>query len=186
MKEPQTTMNRPPTAWEELPRDTDDLLAWRQTAFTAAKDKYHANHNNIETVLQTGEAFGRAVYRTHLQKNQDWDLTELCSEVSTLLGPLGDSFEITGGQQDMATTFLRRHPLVHNPLDWPLDSLFTYGTLRGLFLSAYPHGELVAEPNLDERHPASLVFKLHPSGLDRFTRERVKDAYSFMKRHEQP
>ena len=189
MEENQQTHMTPsqPLDWETTTYNPDTLRTWRNTAFNAAKDKYHHNHDNIETILQTGEAFGRAVYDAHLQRTHDWDLDDLCTEINTLFLPLGDSFEITGGHHDMALTFLRRHTLVHNHQDWPLDTLFTYGTLRGLFLSAFPHGELIVQSEmLNDHHPSSLMFKLHPSSLDRLTRERVKEAYSIMNRHEQP
>jgi hypothetical protein len=185
MDEPVTTMKHPHAADEDT--TTQQLRTWRDTAFTAALDKYHATHDNIETILQTGEAFGRALYHTHIPNTHDWDLDDLCTEITTLLTPLGDSFEITGGQHDMIATFLRRNPLTSNPQEKPLDSLFTYATIRGLFLSAFPQGELVITPRpSDHDHPGSLIFKLHPSSLDRLTRERVKDAYTVLNHHEQP
>ncbi len=187
MEEPVTTMKRPLPEWESTVDASDHLLTWRDSAFAAAMEKFHSCHENIETVLQTGEAFGRAIFHTYLEKTREWDLDQWCTEVTQLLLPLGDAFEITGGQHDMVATFLRRHPLSRLPQEKPLESLFTYGTMRGLFLSAFPHGELVVSPQpLEEEHPSALIFKLHPSSLDRLTRERVKDAYSVMKRHEQP
>ena len=187
MEKPVTTMKRPLPGWESADHATGRLLTWRDSAFTAAMEKFHTSHENIETVLQTGEAFGRAIFHTYLEKTQEWDLDQWCMEVTQILSPFGDAFEITGGQHDMVAAFLRRHPLAHLPREKPLESLFTYGTLRGLFLSAFPHGELVVSPQpSEEEHPGALIFKLHPSSLDRLTRERVKDAYSVMKRHEHP
>lgn len=187
MKEPITTMKRPLPSWESLPDNASGLRSWRDSAFHAALEKFHAGHGNAEAILQTGEAFGRAIFSSHLADTTDWDLEQWCTEVSELLAPLGDSFALTGGRHDVVATFLRRNPLTHHRLDRPLESLFTYGTLRGLFLSAFPEGELVVSPSPSgDDSPGSLMFKLHPSSLDRLARERVKEAYSVMNRHDTP
>ncbi len=188
MKEPTTTMKRPLPSWESLPDNASGLQSWRDSAFAAAMAKFQASHGNAEAVLQTGEAFGRAIFSNHLADTTDRDLEQWCAEVSNLLAPLGDSFALTSARHDVVATFLRRNPLTHHRLDRPLESLFTYGTLRGLFLSAFPEGELVVAPSSPsgDDSPGSLMFKLHPSSLDRLARERVKDAYSVMNRHDTP
>jgi len=187
MKEPITAMKRPLPPWESTMDDTRGLRSWRESAFTAAMEKFNASHGNVETILQTGEAFGRAIFSSYLAGSEDWILEQWCTEVSQLLAPLGDAFALTGGQHDVVATFLRRRPLASHRQDRPLDSLFTYGTLRGLFISAFPDGELVVKPEpMGEDTPGSLMFKLHPSSIDRLARERVKDTYSVMNRHDTP
>lgn len=185
MHEPVTTMKQHQTHVETI-NDPDQLQAWRETAFTAALQKYKANHDNIETILQTGEAFGRAIHSAHLTRTDEWNLDDWCTEASRLLAPLGDAFSVTHAQSDVVATFLRRNPLTHQHHNDPLDALFTYGTLRGLFRSAFPDGELVLTRPTTTDTPASLYFKLHPSSLDRLTRERVKESISVMNRHDTP
>jgi hypothetical protein len=183
MSEPVTTMRKTPPAITDT--KDPDLREWRDSAFTAAMEKFHHNHDNIEAILQTGEAFGRAVHSAHLNRTREWPLDEWCTEVSHLLAPLGDSFAITGARHDVVATFLRRNPLASHPHDVSLDALFTYATLRGLFRSAFPGGEVVLDEGTPE-HPGALFFKLHPSSLDRLTRERVKDTITVMYRHDSP
>jgi hypothetical protein len=166
---------------EELTED-EQITKWRDSAFNAALEKLEKPHGNVETVMQTGEAFGRGLFAQRLkEKSPDWTIkTWLEATEDDVFKPLGTEFTFTKIAQDVATTFIQRDPLRQISKESTIASLFTYGVVRGLFLSAFPKGELLINGKTTIDQP-EFIFKTHASIKDRFERERVKRTFTTIK-----
>jgi hypothetical protein len=168
---------------EEEESELEKIKKWRDSAFQAAVEKRQEMHGNPETVMQTGEAFGRGLFSQRLQeKSPDWTMKEwfeLTKE--NVLKPLGNEFTFTKISPDIATTFMNRNPLKRKSDEDDVASLFTYGVMRGLFLSAFPKGELLLKQENTDDHP-EFIFKTYASLQDKFERERVKRLFSTEKK----
>jgi hypothetical protein len=163
--------------------EAEQIKKWRDSAFHAAMEKLQEKHGNAETVMQIGEAFGRGLFSQRLKdKSPEWTIkTWLESTEEDIIIPLGAEFVFTKVSHDVATTFLNRDPLRQYSKDSTMASLFDYGVLRGLFLSAFPKGELLL---LEEKNTKQLEFsfKTTASAKDRFERERVKRTFTPLKK----
>jgi hypothetical protein len=169
-------------SWEETVSPEEQMIKWRDNAFHAAMEKLRETHGNTETVLQTGEAFGRGLFSQQLQeRSPHWTMNKWLEKTKQdVLKPLGSEFTFTKLSDDTATTFLNRDPLIHRSKESTVASLFTYGVMRGLFLSAFPKGELLLhEPSGTDQQ--EFIFKTHASANDRFERERIKRVLSSLK-----
>ena len=169
----------PQTSWEDTVKEEERLRRWRESAFSVAMEKLKASHGNLETVMRTGEAFGRGLYSRQLKEQiSPWTMQHWLERATEdVLKPLGAEFTFTKISDDVATTFLERDPLNRQSKENTVASLFTYGVMRGLFLSAFPSGELlVHEKQTTEKQ--EFVFKTHASLHDKFERERVKRTFS--------
>jgi hypothetical protein len=163
--------------------ELEKIKKWRDSAFHAAVEKLTEMHGNPETVMQTGEAFGRGLFSQRLQeKSPDWTMKEwLELTKENVLKPLGNEFTFTKISPDIATTFMNRNPLKRKSEENEIASLFTYGVMRGLFLSAFPKGELLLKQENMADHP-EFIFKTFASFQDKFERERVKRMFSTEKK----
>jgi hypothetical protein len=184
MEQPETKKKQDiQQSWEEEISEEEQILKWRESAFQAAVEKLKETPGNSETVMQTGEAFGRGLFEQQLkERTQDWTMTKWLEKTEEdVFKPLGSEFTFTKISEDIATTFLNRDPLHRMSKESTIASLFTYGVMRGLFLSAFPKGELLFHENsiADQQE---FVFKTHASIKDRFERERVKRAFTSLKR----
>jgi hypothetical protein len=171
-------------SWEEKTSSEEQIMKWRESAFQAAVEKLKETpEGNPETVMQTGEAFGRGLFEQQLKERQpDWTITKWLQKTEEdVFKPLGTEFVFTKISEDTATTFLNRDPLRRMSKESTVASLFTYGVMRGLFLSAFPKGELLFHEN-NVADQQEFVFKTHASAKDRFERERVKRAFTSLKR----
>jgi hypothetical protein len=168
---------------EEKTSDTEQMMKWRDSAFKAAVEKLQETSGNPETVMQTGEAFGRGLFEQQLkEKSPEWTMTKWLEKTEEdVFKPLGTEFTFTKISDDIAATFVNRDPLRQVSKESTVASLFNYGVMRGLFLSAFPKGELLCHENsiADQQE---FIFKTHASARDRFERERVKRAFSAVKR----
>jgi hypothetical protein len=177
-KKPNTDIS-----WEEDLSEEEQIAKWRDSAFHAALEKLQAEHGNTETVIQTGEAFGRGLYACRVKdKSMDWTIKgwrEIIEE--DVFKPLGTEFTFTKISQDVATTFMNRDPLKQMHKESTVASLFNYGVMRGLFLSAFPKGELLINGSETADQP-EFIFKTHASAKDRFERERVKRVFTTLKK----
>jgi len=170
-------------SWEEKISEDEQLMKWRDSAFHAAVEKLQETQGNAETVMQTGEAFGRGLFAQQVQElSPELTITRWLEKTEEdVFKPLGTEFTFTKISEDTATTFLNRDPLNNRLKEDTVASLFTYGVMRGLFLSAFPKGELLFHETsmADQRE---FIFKAHASAKDRFERERVKRVFSSLKR----
>jgi hypothetical protein len=167
-----------PHSWEEASNE-EPITKWRDTAFQAAVEKLHETHGKYETVMQTGEAFGRGLFVDQLRgQSSEWTTKKWVETAEKdVLRPLGTEFTFTKISDDTVTVFLNRNPRHHRSDENAVSSVFTYGAMRGLFLSAFPKGELLLhEPTTGDQQ--ELIFKTHASAIDKFERERVKRALS--------
>jgi len=169
-------------SWEEKPSNERQIDKWKDSAFHVAVEKLQEDHGDPETVMRTGEAFGRGLYSQQLkEQSASWTLKkwlELSEE--DVFKPLGTEFIFTKISDDAAATFLNRNPLKFKSKENTVEPLFTYGVMRGLFLSAFPNGELLFDENETADHK-KIIFKTHASAKDRFERERVKRLFTLLK-----
>ena len=95
--------------------------------------------------MQTGEAFGRGLFEDSIkEKPEKWTMEEwLSSTVEHIFNPLGNAFTFSEIADDEVKSLMTRCPLHENTNEPHVASLFTYGFMRGLLLSAFPHGELL-------------------------------------------
>jgi hypothetical protein len=182
----QPTIEKKPNtdiSWEEDLSDEEQIGKWRDSAFHAALEKLQAEHGNTETVIRTGEAFGRGLYTCRVkEKSLDWTIKgwrEIIEE--EVFKPLGTEFTFTKISHDVATTFMNRDPLKQMHKESTVASLFNYGVMRGLFLSAFPKGELLINGSETTDQP-EFIFKTHASAIDRYERERVKRVFTTLKK----
>lgn len=169
-------------SWEDDLTDRENLMDWRKSAFQAAMDKLQRDHGTSDTVMQTGEAFGRGVFAQKIkEKSADWTIKEWLSEIEKdVLKPLGSEFTFTKVSHDVAATFMNRDPHKNMLADRSIDSLFNLGVIRGLFLSAFPKGELVLGETTTLQQP-ELLLKIHPSAKDKLERERILEKFTDVK-----
>jgi hypothetical protein len=161
----------------------EKILKWRDSAFHAALQKFQDGHDNAETVMRTAEAFGRGLYSQRLkEKTLDGTIKEWLEVTQEdIMRPFGAEFTFTKVSQDVAQTFMNRDPLQQLSKQSTVASLFDYGVLRGLFLSAFPKGELLLKETTSANQ-LEFIFKTNASVRDRFERERVKRMFTPVKK----
>lgn len=176
-------MQVPPISWEDSNADEEQLSDWYNNAFQAAVEKLQTEHGNPDTVLRMGEAFGRGLYAQRLkEKSPDWTLKEWVEELQNdVCKPLGTEFTFTKVSPDVATTFMNRNPLTVATQEHNAASLFNFGVMRGLFLSAFPKGELLINEE-KAAYQSEFIFKAYGSAKDKFERERVLRTFTFLKK----
>ncbi len=172
-----------PSSWEDALTEHESLSDWRRSAFTAAMEKLGERHSDPDSVMRMGEAFGRGLFAQRIKdKSPQWTMKEWLSELEKdVWGPLGTEFTFTKVSPDVATTFLNRNPLA-NREEQSVSALFTFGVMRGLFLSAFPQGELLIG-ELNNNHP-EVIFKTAASAKDKLGREQVIRALTMMKKED--
>ena len=173
-------------SWEEEVSDSKHITKWRTSAFEAALEKLKETQGSAEAVMRTGEAFGRGLFAQQIQeKSSDWTMQRwLKATEEDVLKPLGNEFTFTNISRDAATILMKRDPLRNLSHEASTASLFTYGALRGLFLSAFPKGELLVEKKAtpDQHTSMELLFKTQASAKDKCERERVKHLFTLFEK----
>jgi hypothetical protein len=171
--------------WEIEINRSEEIPKRLETAFSVAFGKLLDTQGDIESVLQTGEAFGRGLFTEFVQKKpHDWDIKEwLDVTIENLFSPMGTSFILAELGLDKARTVMTQCDL-HGKSDEPyVASLFTYGCMRGMLLSAFPKGELIMGKSIDVGSPMTeFTFKTIASYNDRFERQRVKNLFKTPKK----
>ena len=172
--------------WIDEPDVIEDITKRRDTAFNVAIGRLLDSNGNLETVMQTGEAFGRGLFEDYIkEKPQEWTIEEwVNSMVECIFNPLGDDFtfsKITNGE---VISLLTRCSLQENTNESNVASLFTYGFIRGLLLSAFPRGELIMGDTTGEERSrmTEYIFKTNALYKDKFERERVKSSFNITKK----
>lgn len=165
-------------SWEDDLPEHERIVDWRDSAFEAAVDHLQKEHGNADTVIRMGEAFGRGLFAQKLkEKSAEWTIKEWLQETEKdVFKPLGSEFTFTRVTHDVATTFMDRNPVKQKPSDSTVESLFNLGVMRGLFLSAFPKGELVLSETTSVHQP-EFMLKTYASAWDRFERERVLERF---------
>lgn len=180
-KKPETNL-----PWEEEFLDTEQITKWRDSAFQAALEKLQETHGNAEAVMRTGEAFGRGLFAQQFQeKSTEWTINKwLQATEEDAFKPLGTEFTFTDISHDAAKILMKRDPLRNLSKERSATSLFTYGAIRGLFLSAFPKGELLIgeQKTPDQQSSMELIFKTQASVKDKFERERVKQLFTLLEK----
>ncbi|MBN2600091.1 MAG: hypothetical protein JXA75_06080 [Candidatus Thermoplasmatota archaeon] len=176
-----------PGSWEDASFEKEQLTQWQESAFHAAVEKLHTEHGTPDSAMRMGEAFGRGLYAQRLKdKGSEWTINEWLREIEKdVCKPLGTEFTFTKISPDVATTFMNRHPLAQTAQEQTAASLFNYGVLRGLFLSAFPKGELVLRDRKNEEDLA-VIFKTYASAKDKLERDRVIHAFTVLKKEDSP
>lgn len=169
------------TVWITQPNETEMLLKRREIAFNVAKGKLADSNGNIETVMQTAEAFGRGLFEDYLKKDSnDWSMDSWVKPmVENVFNPMGTGATFTKITEDEAKSLIFRCPLHENSGEPQMASLFTYGFLRGMLVSAFPDGELLMGSSIAHGAPMiEFIFKADATGDDRIERERVKKLFT--------
>jgi hypothetical protein len=177
-KKPNTDIS-----WQEDLSEEEQIAKWRDSAFHTMLEKLQVEHGNTETVIRTGEAFGRGLYACRVkEKPLGWTIKGGLETIEEdVFKPLGTEFTFTKSSQDVATTFINRDPLKQMHKESTIASLFNYGVMHGLFLSAFPKGELLVNGSEIADQP-EFICKTHASAKDRFERERVKRVFTASKK----
>jgi hypothetical protein len=171
-------------SWEDITPEEKQISSWYDSAFHAALDKLEQDHRNAaDTIMRLGEAFGRGLYTQRLkEKSPQWTIKDWVGELQKdVYKPLGSEFIFTKISPDVATTFKARNPLIQLPQEHAAATLFDFGVMRGLFLSAFPKGELLLNKEKTVDHPG-FIFKAYASARDKCERERVIRLFTFLKK----
>lgn len=171
--------------WDTRPSKSEEISKRRDTAFTVALGKLLDTHGNIEAVMQTGEAFGRGLFAEFLQeKSEEWTMEKwLDVTMENIFDPMGTSFTLAEIENDKARSLMTQCLLHENSEEPHAASLFTYGFIRGLLLSAFPKGELLMGSTMALGAPVTeFTFKTTASYKDRFERQRVKNLFTTTKK----
>ena len=97
--------------------------------------------------------------------------------VENIFNPMGTAATFTEITEDEAKSFVFRYNTLteDESTDPYLSSLFTYGFLRGILLSAFPDGELIMKSSMAEGAQVDeFTFKAKITDEDRFEPERIK------------
>lgn len=173
-------------SWEDVIPEEKQISNWYDSAFHAALTKLDQDHGNAaDTVMRLGEAFGRGLYTQRLKdKSPKWTIKDWVGELQKdVYKPLGSEFTFTENTPDVATTFKARNPLqqLSQKHAAAATTLFDFGVLRGLFLSAFPKGELLLNKERPIDHP-EFIFKAYASARDKCERERVIRMFTILKK----
>jgi len=173
-------------AWDtRLDIISEEISKRRDTAFSVALGKLLDTHGNTESIMQTGEAFGRGLFAEFMQEKPDeWTMKEwLDVAMEHIFNPMGTSFTLAEIENDGARSLMTQCLLHENSEELHAASLFTYGFIRGLFLSAFPKGELLMGGTMALGSPVTeFTFKTTASYKDRFERQRVKNLFTTTKK----
>ena len=140
------------------PKEIKKIVEKKQQALKIAKEKVQ-NNGKIESALFTGEAFGRALFEEYLKnKAKKWTIEKwLKPVVENIFNPMGMGAtftEITNSQ--IKTLIFRYNNVFEEQNNQYINSLFTYGYLRGMFLSAFPNGELILKSSMAMGAPMDI------------------------------
>lgn len=172
-------------SWEDTDPIRQGITEWQESAFHAALEKLQEKHGTPDTVMRMGEAFGRGLYAQRIkEKPAEWTIREWIDEIQKdVCTPLGTEFTFTKVSHDVATTFMNRNPLLQKSQEHAAASLFNFGVMRGLFLSAFPKGELLVNILKDDHQP-EFIFKTHASAKDKLEREHTIRTFTFLNKED--
>jgi len=139
--------------WLTQPKETEKLIKRRSIALNIAKGKLNDSGGKIHTAIQTAEAFGRGLFTERISKNtKNWTIEKWLKPVAKeIFNPMGTAATFTEITNDQAKSLIFKYPTNNNESEEPyMSSIFTYGLLKGVFLSAFPNGELIMNSTMAE------------------------------------
>ena len=169
------------TVWITQPNETKALLKRREIAFDVAKGKLADSNGNIETVMQTAEAFGRGLFEDYIKKESGSGSMDswVRPMVKNVFNPMGTGATFTKITEDEAKSLIFKCPLHEDSGEPQMASLFTYGFLRGMLVSAFPGGELLMGSSMAHGAPMiEFTFKADATEEERMERERIKKLFT--------
>ena len=178
-------ISKDPMVWVSELHKPEEISKRADTAFNVALEKLLETHGTAETVMQTGEAFGRGLFAEFIQEKPEvWTMKEWLDVITeTILEPMGNSFTLAEVETDKARSLMTQCSLQEKIDETHVASIFTYGCIRGLFLSAFPNGELLMGSTMALGAPVTeFTFKSNASYKDRFERQRVKNLFAITKK----
>ena len=164
------------TVWMTQPDESDILMKRRDIAFDITKEKL-TESGNIETAMQTAEAFGRGLFSDFIKSESAiWTMDTWIEPMAEhILNPMGTGATFTNITEDEATSLIFRCRLHEETEEPHMASLFTYGFLRGMLRSAFPSGELLMGSSMAQGAPMiELTFKTRATDKEKWERERIK------------
>jgi len=137
--------------WITQPKKIDQFIKRKEIAFKIAKGKIEDNGGKIQPAIQTAEAFGRSLFEEYLKgETNDWTIQKWLEPlVKNIFNPMGTGATITNITDNQAESFVFNYYLNSEEKSDPyLTSIFNYGILKGVFLSAFPNGELLMKNSM--------------------------------------
>jgi len=168
------------SVWITQPNESENILKRRNVAFNVAKGKTADSGGKIETAMQTAEAFGRGLFEEFIKnESQEWTVSDWVKPVvKNVFNPMGTGATFTKISDEEAKSLVFRYTQ-KNDDDPKLASLFNYGFLRGMLLSAFPDGELVMQSSMVQGAQVDeFIFKANTTDKDRAERERIKKSFT--------
>ena len=169
------------TIWTTQPHETHKIVKRAETALSVAKWKFEESHGNLELVMQTAEAFGRGLFAERMKdKPKGWTMAQWVeSTTREILNPLGTEATFTKITNNKVKSVMNRTLLQEESTEPEITSLFTYGFMRGILLSAFPKGELLVGSTMAQGAPMTeLIFKTKATEEEKAERERVKSFFA--------
>lgn len=170
------------SVWITQPNEVENILKRREVAFNVAKGKTVDSGGKIETAMQTAEAFGRGLFEEFIKKeSREWTISDWVKPVvKNIFNPMGTGATFTKISDDEAKSFIFRYIQKEDDIDDPkFASLFNYGFLRGMLLSAFPEGELIMQSSMVQGAQVDeFIFKANAIDEDRAERERIKKSFT--------
>jgi len=101
------------------------------------------------------------------------------STTREILNPLGTEATFTKITNNKVKSVMNRTLLQEESTEPEITSLFTYGFMRGILLSAFPKGELLVGSTMAQGAPMTeLIFKTKATEEEKAERERVKSFFA--------
>ena len=164
--------------WITQPKEIEKILKRKNIALEIAKGKINDSGGKIEPAIQTAEAFGRGLFQEYIRKHtRNWTVDQWVKPVvENIFNPMGTAATFTEISEDKAKSLIFRYPTDDKESEDPyLSSLFTYGFLRGVFLSAFPNGELIMNSSMaDGAQMDEFVFKSNQIYDNQSENEEIK------------
>ena len=169
------------TVWITQPNEIENIMDKRETAFNIAKEKLTNEPDKIETAMQIAEAFGRGLFEEFInnKNSEEWTMEKWVKPiVGNIFNPMGTTATFTKITEDEAKSLIFRCQLHEDSKEPHIASLFTYGFLRGMLLSAFPDGEILMGSSMAQGAPMiEFTYKTNATEEDRLERERIKEVF---------
>ena len=157
------------------------ITRWRNTAFNVALNKLITSNGNLETIMQTGEAFGRGLFsQLIIEKPHNWTMHHWTEHVTQkILTHLGQDINIHSLSDSQATLSIHNCSLSDITDEPHVATLFIYSTIRGLLKSTYPEGEVILKSTMTHGAPITeLILKANAIPKDQHSREEAKHIFT--------
>jgi hypothetical protein len=158
----------------------ETITRWRNTAFNVALNKLIHSNGNPETVMQTGEAFGRGLFsQLSFEKLHSWTIPHWTEHIAhKILTRLGQDVNIQSCNEVEATLSIQKCELCDQTEEPHIATLFIYGAIRGILKSALPNGEVILKSTMAHGAPVTeLIIKTNTIPKDQHSREEAKNLF---------